>query len=431
MTKIVFSNGIPAYLGAAAIYLLARLSVLGFLSQPEPRSAGVATAHVWFTLPLVLTAYARLLLSPYPLAVAYDWPGYVTSAADPRFWGLGVLVGGALTVLARGVRSSAARRALLFLLLFLAPVLNLKLLNPYRSLVHDRYLYLPSVGFCVLLALGLQALGRWRRPLYWLGAGAVALAYLVLTVRQNRFWRDDSVMTQHALLVSPRNVFLLDYHGSHFYDQQNWEAAERYYRRALEINPTYYESFAHLGETYRAQKRYAEAEQAYRRAIQLKAPLDFVYAHLGEIYALQDRLAQAETALVQAVRMNPKGVDARYNLAWAYDRQGKARLAESAYLEALRQDPHLLAARVNLGALLNRQGRFPEALRQLELALPEAPGDPALLYELAAAYRQTGRCPAAVRTLTHLLEIEPHHPLAHSDLARCYETMGNAAEARR
>jgi Flp pilus assembly protein TadD len=419
-TKTVRKNGLPLYLAAAAFYLAARYAVLGFLSQAEPRSAGVETAHVWLTLPAALVAYARILLVPYPLAVAYDWPGYVTSAADPQFWGLGAVVAGLLFGALRLARFSApARHALLFLILFLLPVLNLKILNPYRSLVHDRYLYLPSVGFCVLLALGLQALGLRNRRLFWLGAGAVAALYFGLTVRQNRFWRDDVVMTEQALRVAPRNVFFLDYRGSHHFQQSRWAEAERYYRRALEFHPTYYESFGHLGEIYRTQQRYREAEQAYRQAIRLGTPLSFVYAHLGEIYALQDRLKEAEAALAKAVRMNPKDLDARYNLAWVYDRQGKTRLAETAYQQTLRQDPRLVEARMNLGVLLTRQGRYAEAIDQLQTALREAPRNAALWYELAAAQRRAGQCSEANQSLRRVLQLDPHHPRAQADLARC------------
>ncbi len=434
-TRTISKNGIPFYLALAVLYLVLRYSVLGFLSQAEPRAAGIANTHVWLTLPSALAGYARILLFPYPLAVVYDWPSYVTSVRDPRFWGLGAVTAAVVIGATRLVRSSAVgRNALLFLILFLLPVLNLKFFNPYEALLHDRYLYLPSVGFCVLMALGLgrlHALCRWSPRLLWLGPAVVALVYFVLTVRQNRFWRDDYVMTQQALRVAPRNVFFLDYRGSHFFKQGKWPEAERYYRRALELGPTYYPSFVNLGEVYSVQKRYVEAEQAYRRALELGAPLDYVHASLGETYALQDRFAEAEAELSQAIRMAPKDLDSRYNLAWVYDRQGKAAQAESAYLQILRADPSHVDARVNLGALLSRQGRYDAAVEQLQTALRGAPNNTVLLYELAVAYERSGRCPQAIEVLHRLAELEPSHPRAYTDLGLCYEAMGNPAEAGR
>jgi hypothetical protein len=85
----------------------------------EPKAAGVAAADVLLTIPSILLAYARLLVIPFPLAVTYDLP-YVTSAADPRFWGSLLLLLAILVGAARLVRSAAAGRlALIWLLLFM------------------------------------------------------------------------------------------------------------------------------------------------------------------------------------------------------------------------------------------------------------------------------------------------------------------------
>ncbi|HEX5733508.1 MAG TPA: tetratricopeptide repeat protein [Blastocatellia bacterium] len=416
------------------IYLAMRYAVLGFITKTEPNAVGIPASHVLLTIPSILLSYVRLLVIPYPLSVMYD-NTYVTSPGDIRYWGA-VLV---LTLLAGAVlwmvRSSAVgRRALAFLILFLLPVLNLKAFRPEESLLHDRYLYLPSIGFCLLVALALErVVARFASDnvkVFRVATILLSVVLLVITVSQNRTWQNEIALTNHALEVTPRWPYLHNYIGANHSLQNRFAEAERAYNEALTINPGYYDSHSNLGDVYQQQGKLVEAEQAYRKAIEYGAPYSNTYYNLGVVLTGQRKLEAAEQPLIKAVEIQPSNTKARYNLAWVYDNQGKTQLAEQAYLETLRYNSSYPEPRINLGVLLTKQGRFAEAAEQLETAARYAPDHPVMLYALGDVYLRTNRYQDAITAFNKVVARTPNHQFAHTSLGLCYERLGNKERAK-
>lgn len=422
------------FLALAVLYVGLRYTVLGFLSKTEPKAVGFTTTHVLLTIPSVLLSYVRMLFIPYPLAITYDLQ-YVTSAADPRFWGAALALAAIVAGAAWLVRASpVGRRALVFLILFLLPVLNLKAFNQDESLIHDRYLYLPSIGFCLLVGLALAWLNarfqlRWR-PILFPATALTAVIFFGLTLGQNGFWQNDFVMANHALRLGPHRPFLLNYLGAYYSQQNNQTEAEKFYLQALKANPNYYDSLSNLADVYRTQEKYAEAEQTYRKAIEAGAPYADTHYNLGVTYTSEGKLAEAEGPLLKALEIQPTNTAARYNLGWVYDKQGKNALAEQAYAETLQYKPSYPEPRINLGVLLTKQGRYKDALEQLQMAKQYAPGHPVLLYALGDVYMKTNRYQEAIDSFNQLARLEPQHRLVYTSLGLCYEALGNKEQAR-
>jgi tetratricopeptide (TPR) repeat protein len=421
------------FLAAAVVYIGLRYAVLGFISKAEPKTVGVTGAQVLLTIPSALLSYARLLFVPFPLAITYPI-GYVASATDPRFWAAALAVLAMVVGTWWLVRSSAAgQKALLFLILFLLPVLNLKAFNPQESLIHDRYLYLPSVGFCMLIALGMV----WLCAKF--GAGQIAFRtataliagiLLLLTVNQNQSWQNDLVMARGALKLNPQSPFLLNYIGAYYSQRNQTVAAEQSYLEALGYDPKYYDALSNLGDLYRTQGRLTEAEQNYLKAIEYAAPYADTHYNLGVTYTSQGRYEDATRALLDALDIQPSLVTARYNLGWNYDQLGKTSLAEQAYVETLQYKPSYAEPRINLGVLLTKQGRYDEALAQLQTAKLYAPDHQVLLYALGDVLMKLKRYDDAIAQFKQLIQRDPQNKLVYTSLGLCYEGLGNKGEAK-
>ncbi len=422
------------FLAMIVIYMALRYYVLGFIARPEPTAAGIPAGHVLLTLPSILLSYARMLFVPFPLAVMYG-KTYVQSAGDPRFWGaalaVAALIGAALWV-TRG--SPVGRRALALLILFLLPVLNLKAFRADESLLHDRYLYLPSIGFCLLISLAIgwltARLAPRRREAVLGAAAALALTLFVLTVSQNRSWHSEDAMTGHALEVTGQWPYLLNYIGAQYSLQNRLTDAERLYQETLTINPRYYDALSNLGDAYRTQARLDEAVSAYTRAIECGAPYADTYYNLGVAYTSQGKNAEAEEALRKTIELRPGHVNALYNLGCVCDKQDKRAEAEEAYVKALARNPAYPEPRINLAVLLTRQGRYSEALDQLQAAQRFAPDHLVLLYALGDLYMKTNRYREAADSWNRLAAREPSHRLVHTSLGLCYESLGEKEQAR-
>ena len=422
------------FLALIPIYFALRYYVLGFIAQAEATAVGIPTMHVIATLPSILLSYARMLALPVPLAVMYD-NTYVTSFAELRFW-VPALVVAALTIGALWLtrNSLAARSSLLLLVLFLLPVLNLKAFRADESLLHDRYLYLPSIGFCLLVAMAIAGLAARFAPennrAVPTAAAALALVLFILTVSQNRHWQSEDAMTSHALEVAPEWPFLHNYIGAQYSLVNRMTEAERAYQKALSIKPGYYDSLSNLGDVYRQQNRLEEAVRVYTQAIESGVPYADTYFNLGVTYTSQGKLALAEEALKRAVELRPSHRSALYNLGWVYDNQDKRPQAEEAYVNTLRVDPSYVEPRINLGVLLTKQGRYQEALEQLQSAQRLAPDNSVMLYALGDLYMRTSRYRDAVDPLTRLSTREPSHRFVHTALGLCYENLGDKEQAR-
>jgi tetratricopeptide (TPR) repeat protein len=371
-----------AFWVASIMSILLRIAVLGFLTRPEPHAVAIPTTAVLLTIPAVLAHYARTLVVPYPLAIAYDLT-YVTSASDPRFYLplITLLVLGAVAV--RLLRhSTIAMRWTAWIVLFLLPVLSLRAFNQQESLVHDRYLYVPSVGFCALLALAIDKAGvifRQRRAAAFASvAFAISIAYAAATVAQNRTWRDDVTLMTHALRVSPQRAFLHNYLGAHHFQRRELDTAQAEYQKALTIDASYYDAISNLADVYHLRGEYPEAKRLYQRAIALGAPYANSFLNLGVVEIALGDYGDAETSFRRTIELQPSSEKAHYNLGWVYGARGKFALSESEYRATLRLNPAHADARANLAGVLLRQGRIAEARSEIATIQRVAPNHPAL-----------------------------------------------------
>lgn len=417
-----------------AVYLVMRYAVLGSLAQDGPNAAGIPFAHVMLTIPAVLINYVRLLIAPYPLSIVYDQT-LVQTPGDPRFWlsAVGVLIiTGAGILIAR--RSVVAAQALALLILFLLPVLNLKTFRPEESLLHDRYLYVPSIGFSLMIALAVVWAGeRWGervRRFALVGLAVVSVVLLGTTVNQNQTWQNEATMTGHALAVFPKWPFMHNYLGARYYFSKNLPQAEKEFEEAIRCRPNYADAHSNLGDVLTAQGRLSEAEQSYLKSIEYGVKYADTRYNLGVIYLNTNRLAAAEKAFQDALEIDPRHERARYNLGYVYDKQNRAADAVAAYLKTIEYNPAYPEPRITLAAILTRQGRYNEAIDQLKAAAGYAQDNPSVLYQLGDAYRLAGRFDEAIAVLNQLQARQPQHPLVYTTLGLSYEGSGRKDQAR-
>jgi tetratricopeptide (TPR) repeat protein len=416
------------------LYLGMRYYVLGFLGRDEPKSLGIPATQVLITIPSVLLAYARMLFVPSSLAVVYG-NTYVQSLADARFWAAAVSIGVLLLAAMWLVRSSpTGRRALAFLIIFLVPVLNLKALRPEESLLHDRYLYLPSIGFCILVAMAFEWLSARfaarQREIFATATALSAALLLGLTYYQNFSWQSELAMTNNALKVTPEWPFLHNYIGAYYADQHKFAEAEQAYLATIKIDPKYYDAHSNLGDIYREQGKLSDAEQSYLKALEYGAPYADTHYNLGVTYINEGKLSDAEEPLLRTLEIRPSHTKARYNLGWTYDREGKDALAEQAYLETLQQDPAYPEARINLAILLTKHARYTEALEHLRIAQRYAPDHSVLLFALGDANMKSQRYDEAIAAFSKLAVRNLYQNLIHTNLGLCFESLGKKDEAK-
>ena len=97
----------------------------------------------------------------------------------------------------------------------------------------------------------------------------------------------------------------------------DWQAAERAYLRAIQINPGYPDSYVYLGQLYMALGRYDEARGAMERAFSLDPLNPVAFTDLGKIDLVEGRHEEALAHFRKAVEIYPEHPITRGQLVYA------------------------------------------------------------------------------------------------------------------
>lgn len=96
--------------------------------------------------------------------------------------------------------------------------------------------------------------------------------------------------------------------------KQNYQLAEEFFRKSLEIAPTNLDFQRNLAISLHSQKKSDEAIKILQSAIQQNPNVPEVYNSLGLIYAEQNRKPEAIQQFQKALQLNPNFTQARNNL---------------------------------------------------------------------------------------------------------------------
>jgi Flp pilus assembly protein TadD len=348
--------------------------------------------------------YGRLLVFPLHLSPWYEapvraedfWPN-VTIA--PFF--LFLMVWAAVDLFKKGKEEDVAAGWLLFglaplLLGWLVPLLGLKGLGSLPGpIVAERWLYLPSVGWC--LALGWRySLIRERvklRARFLVPAIGTALLALLIwrQVSWTPAWRSEESIARAIVKAAPQSALGYNHLGFALWQQGRLGEAEQEIRRAIRLNPGYAEARNNLGYILWQRGRAGEAERELGEAVRLKPDYADAHIQLGNVLLAQSRPAEAVEAYRGAVRSRPDYPEAYFNLGVALSVQGRIAEAEAQYRQAVRLNPGYADARNNLGEVLGGRGMHGEAEREFREALRADPGHAGAVWNLATCLDYQGR----------------------------------------
>lgn len=199
-----------ALLPALALYLGARHHALGQLTY-DASLGYFQTQSTWVRLLTVCKALpiqARLLVAPVTLSADYSRDAIADASGLEWRVVAGLLLVAAVAAVAVAGRARAPRVALGAALMAVAMLPYLHL-TPLGFLVAERYLYLPSVGFCLAAGAVVVALvGRLGRPgLGWAAFGALASLLLLRTADRNLDWRTPLILWERTVETVPQSGF--------------------------------------------------------------------------------------------------------------------------------------------------------------------------------------------------------------------------------
>ena len=227
----------------------------------------------------------------------------------------------------------------------LAPVLDIRYLA--GNVFAERYLYLPSVGFCWLAGWAGVKLWRslagqhntWRSAL---AAAACALGLLmaVRVAARNRDWRTDVALYTQTLEVSPRATNIRENLGVVAWNHGRIDEAEKQWNIALKLNPDSPITLTNLGLVYAKRKEYRKAEDYFRKAMLHKPDYTDPHLNLGSLMMDLGRLQEAEWQLRAAVALSPLVPSCHNKLGKLYLKEGRLREATEQFSQSVAVAPN-------------------------------------------------------------------------------------------
>ncbi|XP_032222074.1 protein O-mannosyl-transferase TMTC1 [Nematostella vectensis] len=372
--------------------LVFRLWMLGgslpkFTTQDNPASFSDSLLTRVLTYCYLFAFNLWLLLSPYKLS--YDWQGgsipLVETVWDPRnlatiaFFSLIVLLLW-FSLLSQEGEKEDQQVVFISLLLMIVPFLPASnLLFRVGFVVAERILYIPSLGFCLLVIHGANKLCQWSHQ-HKPGQRSATIPsklitfFLILlivlfcwkTVDRNHVWKNRETLFRSGVETLPHNAKVHYNYGNFLKDIGDIEAAKHHYAISLKLEPNYVSAYNNLGTL---QENDEEAVQLFQAAIKHDPAHSNSYFNLGVRFGNLGMLDKAESALQEAIRQRPGYLDAMMNLAGILSDQGKKVKADEIYRQVIDMSPSNADAYNNYGVFLAKIGDINGALAQYQKAI--------------------------------------------------------------
>ncbi len=249
-------------------------------------------------------------------------------------------------------KSKAIFFGIWWFLITLSPVYNLiPLFNPFA----DRYLYIPLVGFCVVVAAVLNDFlkSRFSRPRAATMITTILVIYIAgpystVTIARHRDWKDGLTVWFKTVKSSPNSSVAHGSLGRAYQELGRLDEAVEEYKRAIAIYQDDYKAHYNLGVVYDQQGLFEKAVQGYQRAIQINPAYPNAHFNLGVIYQKQGLMAKAIGHFRKVTELDPADFEARNNLGVAYAMQANLAKAIAQWEKVLEIDPQNQSARENI-----------------------------------------------------------------------------------
>jgi TolB-like protein/Tfp pilus assembly protein PilF len=203
------------------------------------------------------------------------------------------------------------------------------------------------------------------------------------------------------------------------------QAAEK----AVEIDPSLAEAHASLGNVLLIfEWDFAAAEREFRRAIDLNPNYPYAHQWYAELLSSTGRYEEAIQQNQKAVELEPGSIQ-RLNLALSYMLAGRYADAEQEFRRALDMEPGYPIAHYSHAHLLVRENKFNEAVAEMEFAVHATPESSYYRAYLGYTLAKAGRTEEARKILGELIEEAKTKYVSWLGIADIYSGLGEKDHA--
>lgn len=291
----------------------------------------LTVAKFFFTQSLVSLAaglrfridYSRPMI---PNSSLQDWRSWLALTV-----GL-FLIGIAVYALVR--KRSPSAFWILWAFAFWLPTSNL--LVKLDTLGAGRFLYVPSIGYCVILAHALLTKPSPPKKVFLV---TLMTWYMVVSHARSRVWATQLGIAQWMVKTNPFSNRGWESLGCYYLSQQNWSDARPAFEKAVELDSRRPENYYNLGILEYQQRNFPVAKKYFLTACSLNPRDPDTWEHLGAIAQIEGEKSTAIRNYLQVLALRPYHATSHYNLGRLFMETGHLDLAVFHYREFLALTP--------------------------------------------------------------------------------------------
>jgi arylsulfatase A-like enzyme/Tfp pilus assembly protein PilF len=202
--------------------------------------------------------------------------------------------------------------------------------------------------------------------------------------------------------------------------QKDFRTAEPILKGLAEMDSGSYVFPFELGESAIQQQKWDEAVSFMKKALELNPNFDQAMTGLAHAFYATGNVEEAETWLRKAVKENPQNYRAWYELARVMSNADPSAASE-AYQKTVSIQPNFSLAQRDFGILQIKRRQYEDALRHFEKAAALGDKDARLYNFMGICYSQTGQLQKAVTSLQRAIQSDSNLAEAHLNLGYAYE----------
>lgn len=389
---------------ATFVFLAIRTAVLGFdfggtpgelMNNPYLKLVDgqyVAFSFSEKAATIIYTLGKYLLLLVFPLQLTHDYYPYhipIMSFGDWQVW-LSVIAYGVLIFFAffRYGKKSIPSFSIFYFLLTLSIVSNV--VFPIGTNMSERFLFMPSVGFALLLAIMLvkYVYKKWGMIPFAALSFIIISLFSIKTIARNTVWKNDFTLFQTDVETSFNSAKIQNAAGGSLITKSESlkdneakipmiDKAIGHLNKAVAIHPSYRNAYLLLGNAYYYKADYAQAVKNYEEVLRLSpgntdgvnnlavATRDYG-RFLGEN---KNDLTASLKYLNQSYQLNPEDKETVRLLAIAYGMSGNHSQALPFFKKTAELNPTVASNWINLSIAYSRLGDEAQAQNARQKAL--------------------------------------------------------------
>lgn len=386
----------------APFFALSIVFGLVALSYTEPTEIALDTEagllDRFFFVTYSFHFYITHLLLPTSLSAAHYFP---VGEGLPMIYYLSPLT--LLITVLPGVFFSTIRRPYFFGLAFFVFTIALVAVVPgRRTIVAERYVYLPAFGlFFSLITLGHHFIRTkvsdkgWNYPLLIM-AGLLAIPAAAATAKRKSVWESSYTLFQDVGKKYPENYHSYAVRGLYLIQANQPEEALRFMEQAIERKPDYHEGHYNLGILYSDHLQQPnQAVKKYSDAIALKPKEPKYFIARGTVLGQLKKYSEAEADFAKALELDPQSARAFENRGVIRTDQKQYQDAIADYTKSIEHDPNNPNTYVSRGAAYSFTEDHTAAIADYKTALEMSPNNAQAYFNLGVSQFKTGDKAAA------------------------------------